>query len=259
MRRVLACVDASPSARAVAETAEALGELLRAAVDIVTVNEAGIVPDTLLQDRGPESIPVRALTGEVVPALLAELSSDEVIVAVVGARAVAAKTEVLGHIARKLLERSAVPLVVVPPTAVVPSKRPSVLVPLDGAVATDRAIVDMVGRLADFGVDLLVVHVLDATTMPRVIDTADDIRVLANEFGLRHIPTARHIELRLGDPAGEILDVIHRIEAEGAGVDAALIGWRQDLSPGRADVVRRLLREAAVPLIMVPIVEEQGS
>jgi hypothetical protein len=35
--------------------------------------------------------------------------------------------------------------------------------------------------------------------------------------------------------------------------DLILLGWARDLSPGHAAVVRRVLEEAAVPLVLVPV------
>ena len=56
------------------------------------------------------------------------------------------------------------------------------------------------------------------------------------------------MELREGAPEEQILEVARDVEA-----DMIALGWAQDLSPGRATVVRWALEHTPVPLALMPL------
>jgi hypothetical protein len=92
-------------------------------------------------------------------------------------------------------------------------------------------------------------HVFDSTSIPPFIDSSEDLDILAAEFVLRHLPEhSAKCVLRIGDPGPHIIEVAGTEQ-----LDGIIVAWRQDLSAGRAEVVRHLIRETHVPLVFVPI------
>jgi hypothetical protein len=146
---------------------------------------------------------------------------------------------------------AAKPVVVVPETVEV--ARPvisRVLVPLDGTPEAAAAVSEAVGLFAGAGVDVVVLHVFDTSTVPRFWDQAAHARrAWEEEFMTRFCaqPGAR-LELRSGTAGQQVLDV-----AAAEGVDLITLGWSQRLDPGRALTVRRTVLEAVVPVMLVPL------
>jgi hypothetical protein len=244
MSRVLAFVDRSPSDAAVVRTATALADLIGAPVDTITVrthdgDEPAADPDN-----------VRVIHGEAVRDLLIQLRSDDVAFGVLGSRSVHAKPELAGHVALALLTASPVPLVLVPPHGNdLPAQRPRFLLPLDGTTETTTALEPIATLLANADAEVLVLHVFDSGSIPPFIDSSEDLDILAAEFLLRHLPEhSERCVLRIGAPGPHIIGVVDTEE-----LDGIIIAWQQDLSPGRAEVVRHLIREAHVPIVFVPI------
>ena len=56
------------------------------------------------------------------------------------------------------------------------------------------------------------------------------------------------LETRVGRAADVVREVARDIEA-----DMVALGWKQDLAPGRAQVVSALLADADVPIALVPL------
>jgi nucleotide-binding universal stress UspA family protein len=227
MKTILALIDDSPTSPAVMRNATVLGQLL----------------DLQVQ-------PIRAAGPDPADRLLAALTRSDVAFAVLGSRSVQAKPEAAGHIAQAVLTASPVPLVVIPPTGVdLPTDGLRILVPLDGDPDTDAAVVDVANTFVGSGAVVSGVHVFDSTSLPPFIESAEDVAVLAEQFFADHLPHHEvTTELRIGQPGTEILGMV-----ESAGIDAVLIAWRQELTPGKADTVQHLLRHGAIPLILVPI------
>lgn len=147
--------------------------------------------------------------------------------------------------------RSASKPVILVPTVPGPSRQviSRVLVPLDGTPEAARAVAETVDLFARSGVDVVVLHTFHAETAPRFWDQAAHARQSwQEEFLARHcaLPGAR-LELRTGTPGEQVVDV-----SAAEGVDLITLGWSQDLDAGRARTVRRTLRDAAVPVMLVP-------
>lgn len=246
MTRVVAFVDESPVAATVLTTARAVARLLDAAVDPVRVPAA--------PPSGTEQADeIRLITGAPESALAAELEAPDVAMGVIGGRSIASKPEALGHVASALVLGSPVPIVVVPPGA-----RPLsvdelvILLPLDGEIETTNAAVPVASKLTSRFGEVLTLHVFDSSTVPMLITSPHDQQVIADEFLARHSgECSSRMHLRLGHAASEILDVAHKER-----VGAIVLTWKQDLSPGRAQVIQRLLRESPVPVILQPSVPE---
>jgi nucleotide-binding universal stress UspA family protein len=125
------------------------------------------------------------------------------------------------------------------------------LVPLNGAPTAAAAVNETVRLLADAGVDLVVLHVFDARTVPKFWDQpAHAERAWQDEFLARHCdhPGVR-LQLRSGVPGEHILDV-----AATEQVDLIALGWSRQLGGAHAQTLRQTLRDARVPVLVVPIV-----
>lgn len=255
--RVIGFVDESASTSTVAASATALAQLLDARLDVVhvcgrSVHDANdsdpAVPQRLRHfGLGAE---YRTIRGEPVAAMLEEMSAADVVFAVLGSRSIGSKPEPAGYVARALLERAPIPLLVMPPgVPPFPDRPPRLLLPLDGNTATSVAVEPVASVLADAGAEIVALHVFDSSTIPRFIGSSQDLSTLAREFRKRHISGRSHdCELRIGDPAEAIMDV-----ADVRRSDGIIVAWRQDLSVGRAQVVLELLRRARRPLIFAPV------
>jgi len=247
MTIVLAALDSSAAARPVLETAISVAAITGSTVRAVHVREDGHeVPAALARAR---EVPLRELEGPVEEGLLHELGADEVIIGVIGARGTPAGARPVGHIALHVVERVAKPVVVVPPEALeVPARPTRLLVPLEGTEACAEPVVALLQPLLADDVDLVVVHVLTATTAPPMVDHPDwGLEHWSAEFLARHLPDAADLRIRTGPVGAEILQA-----AADAAVDAIVLCWSQDASPGHAAVVRTVLEHAPMPIFLLP-------
>jgi len=229
MTQVLAVLGGGTTEAPVIETAAALAEIAHARVRQVS----------LTADLSAERAAARVLDALHSPgSLLAVLARDER----------------PRPIWRRVAQRSARPVVLVPAAA--RGRRPEirrVLLPLDGTAESAAAVAGTVEQLASAGVDLVVLHVFDAETVPRFWDQAAHAgRAWAEEFLARYCaqPGVR-LEIRTGVAGEHILDV-----AAAERADMIALGWSQQLDPGRARTVRRAVLDAAVPVMLVPTASE---
>lgn len=247
MKRVLAFVDGSPCSAGVLSVADGIAGLWAASVHAVTVPET----ETDDSDRGSRE-------GSVADRLVAELRAPDVVAGVMGARSVPGKPGVMGHVTEAVAVAAPVLLVIVPPDVAAPwprgGRQVSILMPLDGEPRTSAAVMEVVDRLPPDDTDVTVLHVFDSDSLPPLASAPEDRRIVAEEFGLVHCGgVIDRIELRLGPPAGVILRVASELRS-----DLVLVAWGQDLGPGRAEVVRRLL-EDEFPVGLVPIEQPRSS
>ena len=249
MRTVLAALDASAAARAVLETALGIAELTGATVEAVHVHYGSTdTPESLASRSG---VPFRLLDGATEPALLDALAGPDVIAAVLGARATPGGRRPTGHTALRVLERANKPIVVVSPESVGVSPRPfhRLLLPLEGTESSSRPVTECLCPLIVGDVELLVLHVFTADTMPRVLDRPErDLQLLGGEFLARYCPNATQIALRTGS-VGSQVGAACRDES----ADLVVLSWAQEASAGHAAVVRDVLSHAAVPVLLLPV------
>lgn len=150
-----------------------------------------------------------------------------------------------------VISRTSKPVVLVPPAAVL--KHPAIeraLLPLDGSAEAAGAVQQTVRLLDRAGIELIVLHVFDAATVPAFWDQgAHAGQAWESEFLSRcGTPTRARLELRRG-VAGE--HVVRAAAAED--VDLIALGWSQTLEEGRAQTVRATVLEAPVPVLLIPI------
>lgn len=151
----------------------------------------------------------------------------------------------------RVVQRARKPVVLVPPGAKV--RRPAisrVLLPLNGTPESAVAVADTMGLLARAGVDLVVLHVFDAATVPRFWDQAAHAhQAWTEEFLARNAATAgARLELRSGSPGEHVVDVAGAEEA-----DLIALGWSQHLDAERSRTVRRSVLHAGVPVLLLPV------
>ena len=249
MRTVLAALDASAAARPVLETALGIAEMTGATVAAVHVRDGSTDTPASLASRS--GVALRLLDGPTEPALLSALAAPDVIAAVLGARGTLGGRRPAGHTALRILEQANKPVVVVPPEAVGVSPRPfhRLLLPLEGTDASSRPLTESLWPLIAAEVELLVVHVFTADTMPRVLDRPErDLELLRGEFLARYCPGATQVDLRTGSVGAQVGAACREEDA-----DLIVLSWSQDISAGHAAVIRDVLGQATVPVLLLRV------
>jgi nucleotide-binding universal stress UspA family protein len=247
--QVIAFVDDSQAATPVVAMAGALGEVLSATVEAVHVGkETGPTAQAVARAAG---IPIRLVSGDPAEAIVAQMAPTDVAAGVLGARRHPLGLRPAGHIALEVITRVDKLVAVVPPDAEVPlpGSLDRILIPLDGTAASAKAVERLCEVFARSGIEILVLHVFDKETTPRFWDQPYyAAEAYASEFLARFVKERdAKMTLRSGTPQHDVLTT-----AAQEGVDLISLGWSQSLSPGRAEVVRRVLSEAPVPVLLVP-------
>ncbi len=182
-----------------------------------------------------------------------------------GAEAHAAEPDpawLVGHVTRAVIERSPVPVLLLPPAyrEALPWER--VLVPVSGEVEADAALALAV-RLADaLDLEVHVAHVIDPdageeglAARARYADALHhEYPRQLEELVSRALPhcTAEErcrvedIALCHGDVGAELLEMIERKR-----VSLLVIGWHGRFMTGHARVLKRLIEEITCPLLLV--------
>jgi len=247
MTVIIAAIDRSSAAEPVIRAATALAPLFDAVVEVVHVREDGTgFPEAVASAAGRA---LRILDGDPASCLVDEITRPDVVAAVVGARGGPGGPRPAGSTALVVLAQVRKPVIVVPPEWAHAASFERAIVPLDAAAATSAAVEAALGACARAGLEILVVHVFSHDTLPHFWDRpAYEGEEWAREFLSRHCaePEAR-IELRTGAPAREVLDLV-----KGSG-DLIVLAWSQDLSWGRAHLVRETLADSCVPVVFVPV------
>lgn len=246
---VLAAIDGNEVARRVLQVATTLGRALHAPLRAVHVVHDGIEePQGTAMAAG---VHLQCLQGEPGRALATAMAAPDVAMLVIGARQRATGPTPAGSIALTLLQQASKPVVVVPPNSTTsPSTVARALVPLDGtreaAVAVDATVRD----LSAAGLEVIVLHVLDRDSVPACLDQPHHaLESWEHEFVARWTDADHRMVLRRGDPQDCVLEVAEAEEA-----DLVVLGWSQDLSTGRAQVIRELLTHSRIPLLLAPTV-----
>lgn len=247
--RVIGFVDDSPAATPVVAMAGVLGEVLSATVEAVHVGE-GTGPSARAVARAA-GVPLRVVSGHPTEAIVAQMAATDVAAGVLGARRHPLGRRPAGHTALEVITRVDKLIAVVPPEAEVPlpGSLHRILIPLDGTDVSARAVERLCEACARSGVEILVVHVFDEGTTPRFWDQPYyAAEAYGSEFLARFVKERdAKMTLRTGTPQHGVLAT-----ATQEGVDLISLGWSQSLGPGRAEVVRRVLSEARVPVLLVP-------
>ena len=252
MRRVIAAIDSSAAARPVLAVAARVAELLGAELEALHVADGDEAARVQAEAVG---LRLRIVPGPTVSSLVAAARPREVVAMVLGARGTPAGRRPAGRTALEVITSLRKPLVVVPPEDARRGPVRRLLVPLDGTATTAAALRGTIEFARGCELDVVVLHVHDESTLPPFDDHAEhETRSWASEFLRRHCPgppEELRLELRVGMPHDHIVRV-----AREADVDLIALGWAQDLSPGRAAVVRETLAKSSVPVLLVPVDRE---
>lgn len=247
--RVVAAVDGSEVSRAVLRSAAVLAARVGCGVTVVHVG----VPDEALQGLvQQQDLTLDVREGPVVAALLHELDRDDVVMGVLGTRALTPGPLPAGSTALAVLRKATTPVLLVPPAEPTQglARLARVAMPLDGTEEVSAALEGVLAQLRRGSTDVLVVHVFERSSAPAFWDRpAHDARLWASEFLARHCgePTARAV-LRTGDPGALALD-----ECRAGRADMVLMAWRQDDAAGRALTLKHVLSGATMPVLVVPL------
>jgi nucleotide-binding universal stress UspA family protein len=251
MTITLVVLDTNTNVGPVLDTAHLFAELTASNLEVV------LAPRSMDVDRNVQAlldeadVPVRRLKGPRGPALDAAVSDPEVLAVVVAARRERSRRYPVGPIVRTLLEQTLKPVLVVPPDVAAPSALQRLLIPLDGAESSSRAVLDQLLPLCAKPVELIVLHVFTDSTLPVMLDRpARDLEILGKEFLRRHLPHVHHIELSLGPTGQRVCEV-----SSEQGSDLVVLSWSQDTSPGRALVIQEVLSSASLPVLLLPTLE----
>lgn len=246
-RRVLAALDASAAARSVLDTAGELARVVDGQVDAVHVRQdRAETPRATAEWAG---VALRVLDPPVEEALLAAAAAPDVALVVIGARGSAVGRRPLGRTALRLVGAMGKPVAVVPPEAVGPRPLRRLVVPLEGTEASSGAVFEALGRLVVAPVEVIALHVFTEATLPKMMDRpVRDLEMIGAEFLARNLPGAARVEFRTGAVDRRVIEVCTTEDA-----DLVVLSWSQDISSGRAAVVRGLLGHCRVPVLLLPL------
>jgi nucleotide-binding universal stress UspA family protein len=248
MKKVIAAVDNSLATRTVLSTAANLAALFAAEVEAIHVITDG---DRIArQEAAALRVPFRSVAGQIVPALVEAAAGDEVAALVLGTRSHPGRP--IGSTAIEVITSSLKPVVVVPPDAERLDSLRRVLVPLEGTTSTSLAPKGIIELAHDAEVEVVVLHVHDADSLPAFTDQPQhEARAWKEEFVARYCPWGIgkiSLELRVGRREEEILAVAAETQSQ-----LIALGWSQELAAGRAPVISRVLERGRLPVLLVPV------
>lgn len=248
------CLDACESDRPVLEAGARLAQLLGVAARAVHVREGGVPAGAdPVELAGRHGLSVDLLEGPVAGALLRELASEAVGAAVMGARATVYGRRPVGSVTRRVIHRSPVPILVVPPEAPDPGRFRTALVPVDGTARSSGALREWLPRLVG-RLELVGLHVFTPESVPAMLDRPRrDMLIIVDAFHQRHLPGAGRVEMRPGDVASQVVDF-----GREQGVDLLILSWKAPEAIGRGQNVLGVLALSPVPTLLLPAGPPRG-
>jgi hypothetical protein len=251
-RRIVAAIDGGGLSAGVLLTAKVIAPLFHAEVGALHVFEAGEDVERARRRAVEARVPLQILEGPVLSTLAAQCAAHDVAAVVIGASAGRGAPRALGHRALGLITATQRPVVVVPEGADVPLSLRRALLPLDASPLTQQALIEAAELARAQQVDLLAMHVYTPHDIPMFSDQPQhEVPAWSAEFLRRYWPGSGphpQLRLRVGVPADEIVAAVMDAKA-----DLLILGWSQDLSLGRARVVRTALLESRRPVLLLPV------
>jgi nucleotide-binding universal stress UspA family protein len=250
--RIVAAIDGGGLSAEVLLTAKMVAPLFRAEVGALHVFETTDDAVQARQRAAEAGVPLQVFEGQVVTTLASQCANPGVAGVVIGASAGRGAARALGHHALGLITATQRPVVVVPDGAETPSRLRRALLPLDAPLATQEALSDTVVLAVAADVDLIALHVWGYRDVPMFDDhPPHEWLDWSRDFISHNWPASvprPGLQRRIGVPAEEIVAAV----AE-TGADLLVLGWSQDLSLGRARVVRTALLESRRPVLLLPV------
>lgn len=255
--RVLAAIDGSARSPVVLGAAARVAKVLGADLEALHVGEDDQGRACACDAAAAERIPLHVTEGRVAERLAEWATMADVAALAVGVRHDVADLpdEPHGDVLRELMTSLPAPLLIVPERASAVPEIACVMVAVESGPHAVAAVQAAGGAIAARGVRVVAVHVLDAESAPPFVDQPHHFAsAFAEELRARAAPGAEiDIALRAGEPPGRLLDA-----AQELGADLVVLAWNQDLGPGRAAVVRRLVAGGDIPVLLVPATPPDG-
>ena len=244
MNAVLAAIDGTPAARCVLATASAVSQLLRLDARAVYVGES---PESIAGEAQELGLPLAVMHGPPHLRIIEAGESPEVDLVVLALHGLPRHSEP-GHTARAVATHLSKPVLVVPPEEPIRAVPRKVLFPLDGTKGVSAAVRPLIATYVAAGAEVIAVHVFQPDTVPRFLDGVPDEIVWRDEFLAQHCTDLGiRLETRPGPIVLALLDL-----AAWEDVDVIALGWRQDLAPAHAQIVREVLQRARRPVALIP-------
>lgn len=268
---ILLPLDGSPEALKAAECALWLRQTLDATLHVLHATGQPLSAGDALARLGvPQAqgakVVVHQSTGDPVDAVLQEIARHRIDLVVMSARGESARvdatlTKRLGSVAQAVLERSPVPVVLLPRCYRRSLPWTSVLAASSGEAAADLALRSAARIASSLGLKVTVVHSEDALASAGRPPLGRYADAPAHEYpyrldqmverGLagcdaREAECVHAILLRQGDAAAVLLEQVARHDSS-----VLALGWHGALAGDRAPVLKRLLDEAECALLLV--------
>jgi nucleotide-binding universal stress UspA family protein len=256
-RRIVAAIDGAALSSGVIAIASAAAPMFDANVEAVHVVEAEPAASQARQIAADAGVTYHALTGPVLPTLVTYLTSPGVAVVVAGASNGRRADVLLGRCALALAAAAQRPMIIAPVRAKVGATLHRVLVPLDASSLTRAALKETVELARAARVEVVALHVHPYHALPMFTDQPQhELPAWSDEFLRRYWPGSTPLPRllhRVGVPADEIARAMDETDA-----DMLVLAWSRDLSPGRARIVARALRESR-PVLLLPIQPQRAT
>lgn len=169
------------------------------------------------------------------------------------------RAKLVGHVTEAIIERSPVPVLLIPLRYEEGLPWETVLVPMSGEPGPDAALMLTVRLANALSLKVHIVHVVDSeaseAAMGCYCDQAHhEYPQMLNEFITRACPLCSPAETRCieefsltrGDAAAEILRLAHAKDAS-----LLIVGWHGQFTQGHAQVLKRLCQSCSVPVLLV--------
>ena len=256
MSRVLAALDDSSDAGPVLQAAHAVATLLGAEVYPIHVEQENDGPSAhnLLAESVVRSVgyQLHLIPGPLIEGVVRAGHADDVAAIVLGGRRVAADPRPLGSTAFAVATSASKPVVVVPPAAHVPETIRRLLVPVEG-VPGSAGVPGLIAALTRHAQpEIIAVHVKLETDLPAFTDQPQhEHTAWSREFVRRYCDWhsgSFRLHTLVGRPEEQIPRVADQVDA-----DVVVLAWSQNLNPGRAEVVRSVLRRCRRLILLMPV------
>lgn len=272
-QRILVPLDGSATAARCLRCATWLAERLGARLHILSATD---VPRTAREELVRLKVPEEHWTRielhrvDALPeqAILETTECLDIDLLVMSARGCSADTtetssrKLIGHVARAVIERSTVPVLLLPRDCDAGVPWTSALVPVSGELQSDEALAIAVGLGRTLGLDVVVAHVADERAGEDGLEGAarypdaphHEYPEQLSEFVRRALPhcaaddrsAIKDILLCRGEVAAELLKVVERL-----GISLLVVAWKGRFMTGHAQVLKELIEASGRPLLLI--------